>query len=136
VYRNRRRIRGVRGQRLLRLRGERLERPFAHLYETGGMRRVYLRGHTNIRKRLLVHTAGFNLGLLMRQLIGVGTPRGLQGRLMAVIATLLALIKWLWLCVMRLSAARRTVSPIERRLITNSIVDTWPSENMAFATGC
>ena len=49
VYRNRRRIRGPRGLRLLRLRGERLERPFAHLYETGGMRRVYLRGHTNIR---------------------------------------------------------------------------------------
>ena len=80
VYRNRRRIRGAAGRRLLRLRGERLERPFAHLYETGGMRRVYLRGHTNILKRLLIHTGGFNLGLLMRQLIGVGTPRGLQGR--------------------------------------------------------
>ena len=57
VYRNRRRIRGPRGLRLLRLRGERRERPFAHLYETGGMRRVHLRGHTNIRKRLLIHTA-------------------------------------------------------------------------------
>ena len=79
VYRNRRRIRGRRGLRLLRSRGERLERPFAHLYETGGMRRVHLRGHTNILKRLLIHTGGFNLGLLMRQLIGVGTPRGLQG---------------------------------------------------------
>ena len=66
VYRNRRRIRGPRGQRLLRLRGERLERPFAHLYETGGMRRVHLRGHANIRKRLLIHAGGFNLGLLMR----------------------------------------------------------------------
>jgi hypothetical protein len=81
VYRNRRRIRGPRGLRLLRLRGERLERPFAHLFETGGMRRVHLRGHTNILKRLLIHVSGFNLGLLMRQLIGVGTPRGLQGRL-------------------------------------------------------
>ena len=80
VCRNRRRIRGPRGLRLLRLRGERSERPFAHLYETGRMRRVYLRGHTNILKRLLIHTGGFNLGLLMRQLIGVGTPRGLQGR--------------------------------------------------------
>src|ERR1043166_3959919 len=92
VYRNRRRIRGARGLRLLRLRGERLERPFAHLYETGGMRRLYLRGHTNILKRLLIHTSGFNLGLLMRQLIGVGTPRGLQGRLGAVVAALLVLI--------------------------------------------
>lgn len=55
MYRNRRRIRGPRGLRLLRLRGERLERPFTHLYETGGMRRVHLRGHTNILKRLLIH---------------------------------------------------------------------------------
>jgi transposase len=78
VYRNRRRIRGSRGQRLLRLRGERLERPFAHLYQTGGMRLVFLRGHTNILKRLLIHTGGFNLELLMRQVIGVGTPRGLH----------------------------------------------------------
>ena len=96
VYRNRRRIRGARGLRLLRLRGERLERPFAHLYETGGMRRVHLRGHTNIRKRLLIHTAGFNLGLIMRQLIGVGTPRGLQGRLITTMAALLALIGASW----------------------------------------
>ena len=53
VYRNRRRIRGARGKRLLRQRGERLERPFAHLYETGRMRRVHLRGHDNILKRVL-----------------------------------------------------------------------------------
>ena len=65
VYRNGRRIRGARGQRLLRRRGERLERPFAHLSETGGLRRVHLRGHPNILQRLLVHTAGFNLGLLI-----------------------------------------------------------------------
>ena len=68
VYRNRRRIRGARGQRLLRQRGKRLERPFAHLYETGALRRVHLRGHPNILKRVLVHTGGFNLGLLMRRL--------------------------------------------------------------------
>ena len=80
VYANRRRIRGTRGQRLLRQRGERLERPNAHLYETGRMRRVHLRGHPNILKRVLVHICGFNLGLLMRQLTGVGTPRSLQGR--------------------------------------------------------
>jgi transposase len=93
VYRNRRRIRGSRGLRLLRLRGERLERSFAHLYETRGMRRVYLRGHTNIRKRLLIHTGGFNLGLLMRTLFGVGTPRSLQGRPVAVLAVVSALIR-------------------------------------------
>jgi transposase len=93
VYRNRRRIRGLRGLRLLRLRGERLERPFAHLYETGGMRRVYLRGHSNIRKRLLIHTGGFNLGLLMRTLFGVGTPRSLQGCATALLAFIWCLIR-------------------------------------------
>ena len=81
VYANRRRIRGERGQRLLRSRGERLERSFAHLYETGGMRRTHLRGHANILKRLIIHASGFNLGLIMRKLVGRGTPRGLQGRL-------------------------------------------------------
>lgn len=65
------------------------------------MRRVYLRGHANIRKRLLIHTAGFNLGLLMRRLIGVGTPRGLQGRLAATLGTLLTLLRALWRPTMR-----------------------------------
>jgi transposase len=79
VYANRRRIRGARGRRLMRKRGEYLERPFAHSLETGGMRRVYLRGHEKILKRLLVHVAGLNLGLYMRKVFGVGTPRSLQG---------------------------------------------------------
>ena len=74
VYANRRRIRGARGNRLLRRRGERLERPKAHLYATGGMRRVHLRGHGNILKRLLLQVCGLNLGLLMRQLLRVGAP--------------------------------------------------------------
>ena len=88
VYGNRRRMRGRRGRRLMRQRGERIERSFAHLYDTGGMRRTHLRGHTNILKRLLIHAGGFNLGLVMRHLIGIGTPRGLQGRVAAVRATL------------------------------------------------
>src|SRR5712691_4226302 len=92
VYGNRRRIRGPRGRRLMRQRGERIERSFAHLYDTGGMRRTHLRGHENILKRLLIHAGGFNLGLLVRSILGVGTPRGLQGRLAAVIAVVLTLI--------------------------------------------
>jgi len=83
VYANRRRIKGDRGQQLMRRRGELLERPNAHLYETGAMRRTHLRGHGNILKRLLVHAAACNLGLWMRTLTGIGTPRGLQGRLAA-----------------------------------------------------
>lgn len=79
VYANRRRIRGERGKKLLRRRGELIERSFAHCYDTGGMRRTHLRGHENILKRLLVHVAGFNLSLVMRRAMGFGTPRGLQG---------------------------------------------------------
>lgn len=78
VYGNRRRVRGERGKQLQRQRGEKLERTMAHLYETGRLRRVHLRGHSNISKRLLIHACSLNLGLLMRTLYGVGTPRGLQ----------------------------------------------------------
>jgi transposase len=92
VYRNRRRIRGPRGRRLMRRRGELIERSFAHVYDTGAMRRTHLRGHSNILKRLLIHAGAFNLGLVMRQVIGLGTPRGLQDRLAVVIATVLALV--------------------------------------------
>jgi transposase len=79
VYANRRRVRGQRSKRLQRLRGELTERSFAHMYETGGMRRVHLRGRDNILKRIVVHAGGFNLGLVMRKLVGVGKPRRLQG---------------------------------------------------------
>jgi transposase len=92
VYGNRRRIRGRRGRRLMRRRGEYVERTFAHTYDTGGMRRTHLRGQPNILKRLLIHASGFNLGLLMRHLFGLGTPRGLQGRLAVIMATLLMLV--------------------------------------------
>ena len=66
------------------------ERSFAHLYETGGMRRTHLRGHDNILKRLLMHGGGFNLGLAMRQHLGIGTPRRLQGRAAGVLAVFIA----------------------------------------------
>ncbi len=91
VYANRRRIRSDRGKRLLRKRGALLERPCAHLYETGGLRRAHVRGHENVLKRLLVHAGAFNLGLWMRTLFGVGTPRGLQGRVVALGAMITAL---------------------------------------------
>ena len=96
VYANRRRIRGPRGKRLMRRRGEVIERSFAHCYDTGGMRRTHLRGHGNILKRLLVHVAGFNLGLVMRALIGIGKPRGLQDGLVARLFDLLhGFLSWL-----------------------------------------
>lgn len=135
VYRNRQRIRGARGRRLMRQRGERIERSFAHLYDTGGMRRTHLRGHENILKRLLIHAGGFNLGLLVRSILGVGTPRGLQGRLAAVIATVLAL----------LAVARRRFTPLRtvrraaaamRGLVTVEMRGVNSSAAATCTTGC
>jgi transposase len=85
VYANRRRIKGERGKRLLRSRGEKLERTFAHCYETGGMRRLYLRGQDNIAKRTIIHAAGFNLGLLMRVHYGLRKPRSGSGVVRALV---------------------------------------------------
>jgi transposase len=110
VYANRRRIRGERGKRLLRKRGELLERPFAHCYETGGMRRAHLRGHEKILKRLLIHTAACNLSLLMRRLFGVGTPRGLQGLAARNAAALRTLQKLLSPPMIHPSRAGRLIS--------------------------
>ena len=92
VYGNRRRIGGERGKELLRRRGELLERSFAHAYETGGMRRVYLRGRQNILKRVLIHIGGFNLSLVIRQLLGKGTPPGLAGLLCGCSADVFAVL--------------------------------------------
>ena len=80
VYENRRRVRSEYGKSLLRRRGELVERSFAHCYETGGMRRCHLRGRDNILKRQLIHVGAFNLSLILRQLLGAGTPRELRNR--------------------------------------------------------
>jgi transposase len=93
VYANRRRIQGERGKQLSRRRGELLERSFAHSYETGGMRRLYLRGRENVLKRVLIHVGALNLSLVMRKLLGKGTPRGWQGFSADAMLTLLRL--WL-----------------------------------------
>jgi transposase len=112
VYGNRRRINGGRGKALLRKRGELLERPFAHCYETGGMRRTHLKTHAKILKRLLIHVAGCNLSLMMRTLFGVGTPRSLQGLFSSIISDLLQRFY-------RLRPSRSCHEPLERILATN-----------------
>ena len=92
VYANRRRVRGERGRRLLRMRGERLERPFAHLYRTGGLRRTEVRGHSNVLKRLLIQAGAFNLGMLLRKQVGAGTPRGLQAQVLRAMLLVFGLV--------------------------------------------
>jgi transposase len=77
VYANQRRVEGERGKRLLRRRGEFLERPFAHQYETGALRRVHVRGRKNVAKRVLLQAAAFNLALILRSITKAGTPKGL-----------------------------------------------------------
>jgi transposase len=136
VYANRRRIRGVRGQALRRQRSERLERSFAHTYDTGAMRRTHLRGHDNILKRVLVHAGAFNLGLVMRALIGVGTPRGLQGRVAALLATLMT-----WILTRgvarRLHGAPIAVSEvIDHRHDVLSWPSMWCRNSVTCTTGC
>ena len=78
VYGNRRRVKGKRSKQLQRLRSELVERSFAHVCETGGARRCWLRGLVNVSKRYLLQAAARNLGLILRKLFGMGTPRGLQ----------------------------------------------------------
>lgn len=94
TYENRRRVRGERNKRLQKLRSELTERSFAHLYETGGMRRVHLQGRKNILKRLLVHGAAFNLSLILRKVLGVGKPRRLQGLSFQLMELFMRLLEW------------------------------------------
>jgi transposase len=75
VYNNRVRLRSAVGKQAIRKRAELVERSFAHILDRGGLRRTWLRGRENVHKRYLIHVAGHNLGLLMRLLIGAGTPK-------------------------------------------------------------
>ena len=113
LYANRRRVRGRRGRRLQRLRGELVERTFAHMYETGGMRRVWVRGHENVRKRVLIQAAACNIGLLLRRQTGVGTPRSLQGRALSAIYGLIGLWRGCWERLRRVWGLKRSMLHLE-----------------------
>lgn len=91
VHGNRRRIRGDKGRRLMKKRGELIERSFAHSLVSGGARRAHVRGHEKILKRMTIHSAGFNLGIVMRALFGFGKPRARQGRSAAHLGAIWAL---------------------------------------------
>ncbi len=92
VYANKRRVEGERGKSLLRRRGELLERPFAHQYETGAMRRLYVRGRSNVAKRVLLQAAAFNLALILRSITKAGTPRGLADLKAGLLCALLRVL--------------------------------------------
>jgi transposase len=136
VYQNRQRVRGSYGKSLLRRRGELVERSFAHCYETGGMRRCHLRGRENILKRQLIHVGAFNLSLILRKLLGAGTPRELRNRAVSLVLRL-----FLWLVrqfspesAFELESAATAAAPAANRPIK---LHTRPCRNPAHCTtGC
>ncbi len=79
VYNNRARLRSGVAKEAFSLRAELVERGFALVLDRGGMRRAWLRGRENLRKRYLVHVAGYNLGLIMRLLVGGRNLAGVLG---------------------------------------------------------
>jgi transposase len=93
VYQNRQRVQRAKGKQLLRQRGELIERSFAHCYDTGGMRRTHLRKHSNILKRQLIHVGAFNLSLILRKLVGAGTPREWRNHTPLLVSLLLCLLQ-------------------------------------------
>jgi hypothetical protein len=99
----------------MRQRGELIERSFAHLYETGAMRRTHLRHHDNISKRLLVHVGGFNLSLVMRRLTGFGKPRRLQG----LFAPIFGVTRSAWSVVATIWT-KRAASMIEKLILPSA----------------
>ena len=93
VYGNRRRILGDRGKDLQRQRGERIERNFAHQFDTGGLDRLYVRGKENVHKKFLIQAAACNLALLMRSAYGSGKPRAAHDSVVDAILTILAVLR-------------------------------------------
>lgn len=136
VYGNRRRVRGEYGKSLLRRRGELVERAFAHCYDTGGMRRTHLRGHKNILKRQLIHVGAFNLSLILRRLMGAGTPREWRNR----VALLFVRMYLLDTCRKgrNLPSGTRTSSCRAKNIATRRFrLRRWPClKSAAYTTGC
>jgi transposase len=135
VTANHRRVRGRRSKKLQRLRSEFTERTFAHVCETGGARRCWLHGLLQVSKRYLLQVAARNLGLIMRKLFGIGTPKGLQkeGGLAAP-AYLLMLMTW---CIV--SAYRRVLTSMSASAVRHGL--RWPAlaplpKSRTSSTGC
>lgn len=126
VVNNRRRSRRDKGRRLGKLRSEKVERSFAHLCDTGGARRSWLCGLQKINKRYAIHAAAHNLGVLMRQVFGIGKPRGLAAGWAAACAALAALVRC-WL---------NTQTTPKSHPFTTHPSYTGPARVWAFSTGC
>jgi transposase len=146
---NRRRVRAEKGRRLNRWRSERCERTFAHVCETGGGRRSWLRGLENVTKTYTLKCAAYNLGLLLRKAFGMRKPRnaeaggaGLFSAFLSWLMTvaLLAHGKWMEQVEQGLNKLRINNHgmnlrwPLARRI--NNSFDRLPSQNRCYLTGC
>ena len=121
VYENRRRMRRAKGKRLGRLRSERAERSFAHVCDSGGMRRSWLRGLVDVTKRYVIAAAAHNLGRILRRLFGVGKPKTLQGlRALAELTQLIATR----IRIAIANAYRRFIVPLNRYAVPHSNATT------------
>jgi transposase len=107
---NRRRVRGNKGRQLNRWRSERCERTFAHVCETGGGRRAWLHGQTNVSKVHTLKCAAYNLGLLLRKVWGLSKPRNAAAG--AAVLVFAFLVLWM-------------VATVMARLATNPLVTWW-----------
>jgi transposase len=109
VVNNRRRVRRAKSKKLQRRRSEVVERTFAHVCETGGSRRSWLRGLVNVTKRYVIAAAAHNLGRILRRLFGVGKPKVLQGA-----GGLVGLVHLMCACVE--TAIERSLVELARRI--------------------
>jgi hypothetical protein len=137
--RNRRRLKNAAGRQLQKLRAEYPERSFAHLCVTGGLRRVFVRGRKNVQKRLQLHAAAANLGIVMRKILGAGTPRSLQGRLAALLALISILadaITHVFDFVEALPVLSRTQHELRNPSFPEFVRAPRPALTPAFSTGC
>ena len=135
TYANRRRVRGKRSKRLQKLRSEQVERTFAHVCETGGARRTWLRGLENVRKRYLITVAARNLGRILRALHRTGTPRSLQGAapFSCLLCLAIRLCNRSWIA----SFAHRLVQVLPAMVVVNARLFGSPNLSMlGFSTAC
>lgn len=135
VQANLRRVESDRGKALLRKRGELLERPFAHQYETGAMRRLHVRGRENVAKRVLLQAAAVNLALILRSITRAGTPRGLADLKQTVLCAFLHVLDAL--ATRECSASVTAPYPRFYSAHPRCVRSSYPSvENRGSDTGC
>jgi transposase len=133
VYNNRVRLRSGVGKQAMRKRAELVERSFAHILDRGGLRRTWLRGRENIHKRYLIHVAGHNLGLLMRLLIGAGTPKEAVARGWCLLVLLPTVHRAAYKATIMVLVAHSAMPAL---IVFSLGLDHRPDRTATWSTGC